>query len=203
MAQSTDLFVRALTHILVKNGSLPTKEERPIDEAFRKSENERFDDFLLQEGLVEPEELLRALSEYYKVPPFDVSDYFFEHHLLHLFPKDLLLEFAIIPAEQDDDILLVVAADPSNPELLAAIGDIVSYDIQFCVGIYQDICDMIEEFYDRSPTEVDESEEPFSADDHLFQTEIDKTGAEVDEMVEINKEGIVIGETDLDEDFEG
>lgn len=162
MEQSSELFVRALTHILVKNGAIALKEERPLDDAFKHSAHDRYEMFLLDEGLVEPEDLLKALSEYYQVPSFDVTDYFFEHNLVHLFPKDFLLSNAMIPAEQDEEILLVVTANPADPDLLVKIGEFVSFDIQFCVGIYRDIIDAVTEFYDGSLTEKDSDDDDLS-----------------------------------------
>jgi len=180
--RSSELFIRQLTHELVHNGALANKEERPLDQEFKKSAQIRYDMFLLEEGLVKPEDLLTALAAVYRVPSFDVTDFFFEHHMLHFFPKDFLLRNAIIPAEQDDDILLVVAADPTDPDLLPKIGAFVSYDIQFCVGIYRDIYNAIEEFYDRSITEKDIDGQDAPEDEpNNYEFEIDEIGAVVDE----------------------
>src|SRR5207244_235001 len=87
----------------------------------------------LAEGIIEQEELLEALSEYYQVPSFDVIGYFFETHLLRMFPKDMLLRNEIIPMQVDENMLIVVAANPNNPDLLFEIGENVSYDILFHV----------------------------------------------------------------------
>lgn len=126
---------------------------RDLEHQFNDAEQERFDDFLLQEGVVSKEDLLPALSQVYQVPSTDVEGYFFRTHLLQMFPEDFLIVNGIIPMEQDENILIVVASDPSNPELLPRIGEHVSYDIEFFVGIYTDIKDAIEEYYNRALTE--------------------------------------------------
>lgn len=51
---------------------------------------------------------------------------------------------------------MVVASDPSKPELLSALGQYASEDIEFYVGIGLDIQDSIKEFYDKSLTEPDD-----------------------------------------------
>ena len=56
-------------------------------------------------------------------------------------------------------MLIVVASNPADPELLPRIGNYVSYDIRFRVGIRQDIYNAIEEFFERSLTEVDLDED--------------------------------------------
>lgn len=144
-----------LTDILVRNGAIAPNELVALHHAFHESDADNFEEFLLDEGIVDTSDVLAALSEYYKVPSFDVFDYFFERSLLQQFPKDFLLRNGIIPVEAEGDTtLLVVAADPTDPDLLAKIGEHVSYDIAFNVGIRLDIQDAIKEYYDEAPTEV-------------------------------------------------
>ena len=129
-------------------------EGRALQRSFKSSEKENFDDFLLEEGLIEEAPLLRALSEHYQVPPVDVTGYFFDTALLRNFPKDVLLRNRIIPLEMEDDFLTMVASDPDIPDLLSIMGAYTSEDIQFRVGLGRDITDSISEFYDKSPTDL-------------------------------------------------
>ena len=76
-----------------------------------------------------------------------------------MFPKDMLLRNAIIPLEVDENMMIMVASEPDDPELLFEIGEYVSYDIQFYVGLGRDICDAVKEFYDKSDTEDTEDED--------------------------------------------
>lgn len=152
-------FAPALAEILVKYNIVTPEEGAALQKAFRDSSKEAFDDFLLEEGLVDPENLLKALAEHYQVPSFDVVGYFFEHYLLHMFPKGFLLRNALIPLEVDENIMVVIASEPDDSELLAKIGEHVSYDIRFRVGLRRDICDAVKEFYDKAPTEVNEDED--------------------------------------------
>lgn len=141
--------------ILVRDGVLTPHEEIALHNAFHESDTDNFEEFLLNEGLVDTSDILNALAEYYEVPSFDVLDYFFERQLLHQFPKQFLLQNAIIPVETEGDTeMVMVAADPNDAELLAKIGKHVSYDIVFRVGIRMDIEDAIKEFYDEAITEV-------------------------------------------------
>ena len=108
----------------------------------------------MSEGIVQKSDLLETLSQYYNVPSFDVKGHFFQMNLLHSFPKNFLVRNAIVPLEVDQNILIMVASDPSNEELLPLIGKYVSFDIRFNVGIYQDIIDAAREYYDESPAKV-------------------------------------------------
>lgn len=147
------VYVDELTNILLKTGALDPENAKGLADAFAESSHANFDYFLLDEGFVEKEDLLNALSILYQVPALDVDGIFFETFLLQKFPKDFLLRNAIIPYVQDTNVLIVVAADPSDESLLDEIGDQVSYDIQFNVGIYTDIIDAIETYYETSLTQ--------------------------------------------------
>jgi len=146
-------IVQALTDILVKQRALEATEAADLAKLFVESSKDAFDDFLLEEGFVEKNELLKALSAYYKVPSVDVVGYIFNPLLVREFPKDFLLRNSVIPMDVDDEILIVIANDPDAPGLESSIREYVSYGIEFMVGINRDIDDMVKEYYDKSPTE--------------------------------------------------
>lgn len=145
--------------ILVELKFITAEDAIRLHEAFHESDIDQINDFLLSEGIVNQEQLLEALSEYYQVPSFDAEGYFFERHLLRMFPKGMLLRNEIIPLQVDENIMIVVAANPENSDLLFEIGENVSYDIRFYVGVARDICDAVKEFYDKADTEDDPNEE--------------------------------------------
>jgi len=137
--------------------------------AYNESDIDQFDEFLLSEGIIEKEHMLEALSEYFQVPSFDVAGYFFETHLLRMFPKDMLLRNEIVPLQVDENMMIMIAANPSNPDLLFEIGENVSYDIRFHVGIGTDISDAVKEYYDKSDVEDVENED--IREEHLLVNE--------------------------------
>ncbi len=154
-----ETFIKDLTDILVEKHILTSARAQDLQRAYATSAIEEYDEFLLEEGLVAPEDMLIALSHYYKVPSFDVSDYFFDTFYLHKFPKDFLVRNAVIPLEREENILMVVAAEPERPGLASAMRNFVSYDIRFLVGIRLDIIDAVREFYDKAVTQVPEDED--------------------------------------------
>ncbi len=154
-----EAFVKGLTRILHKRNVLPKDEFNALAEAFEGSGKPYFDDFLLDEGIVDRDDLLPALAEFFQVPAFDVVGYFFDHALLRMFPKNLLFNRAIIPLELDENMLIMVVSNPNDQELLVSIGNHVSYDIRFNVGVRQDIMDAVNEFYDQSLTSADFEED--------------------------------------------
>ena len=147
-------FVKGLIAILCARKVIQKSEADALVEAFKGSQKPYFDEFLLDEGIIDKDDLLPALAEYYQVPAFDAVGYFFDHAKLRMFPKNFLWMRGIIPIERDENMLIMLASNPADPNLLSDIGNHVSYDIRFNVGIRQDILDAIEEFYDRALTEV-------------------------------------------------
>lgn len=146
-------FVDRILEVLTKQGILKPQEAKDLKTAFEQRAAEQFDYFLLSEGLVEKNALLKALSVLYKVPAFDVNGAFFDHLLLTNFPKDFLLRNAVIPLELDGDALVVVVAEPDTPGLEHALRQFTENDIVFMVGLRTAICDAVKEFYDKAVTE--------------------------------------------------
>jgi len=155
--------------VLVELKFVTAEDATKLLAVYHESDIDQFDEFLLSEGIVEQEHLLEALSEYFQVPSFDVLGYFFETHLLRMFPKDMLLRNEIIPLQVDENMMIMIAANPSNPDLLFEIGEHVSYDIRFHAGIGRDICDAVKEFYDKS--EVEDSQDQDLRQEHLLMGE--------------------------------
>lgn len=159
MAATGEGLAQSLSEILVKQGVISEEEATSMQELFAQSSKESFDDFLLEEGIVTEGPLLEALSEYYQLPFMDVLGYFFNHQLITLFPKGFLLRNKVIPLELEEDILTVVASQPSD-DLRSKLDEFVDFGIEFYVGIAGDITDAVKEFYDEAPTEVPDDGEP-------------------------------------------
>ena len=193
MAHAT--FAQDLCAILMDMGVIQEAEAQSMQEAFKDASKASFDDFLLEEGLVAEEDLLKALSQYYQVPFLDVVGVFFDSALLHKFPKGMLLRLGVIPYQVDENILVLVASRPNDSNLLSCLGNYVSYDLQFMVGLRRDIEDSIKEFYEKAVTQVDEGEERELID-------IENYGTYQNEELLEDEEGIeALDMTDEDDDF--
>src|ERR1700751_1116209 len=111
-------FEVGFLRILVELKLITAEDAVKLLAAYHESDVDQFDEFLLSEGILDNENLLQALSEYFQVPSFDVAGYFFERHLLHMFPKDMLVRNEIIPMQVDENMMIMIAAKPDNPDLL-------------------------------------------------------------------------------------
>jgi hypothetical protein len=151
--QKNYTFAQDLAALLVAKKLWTHDQAQSLQKVFEESDIDHFADFLVEEGMVEREVLLDALSDYYKVPAVDVGDLFFERSLLIKFPEDFLVRHGVIPLEREENMLMVVASDPSDDEMVSELRGFVSYDIKCLVGLRQDIIDAIREYYDPALTE--------------------------------------------------
>ena len=175
-----ETFEAALSRILVKQEAISAEESKAIQKVFYDSKKEQFNEFLLDKGLVEEDDLLEALAIYYEVPAVDVVGLFFDTFLLRKFPKGFLLRNGIIPLEVDENIMVMVASEPNDSELLDKIGKHVSYNIRFYVGFLRDICDTVKEFYDKAYTE--ESQDKDLRKERRLSKEMTEMEDDEDEM---------------------
>jgi type IV pilus assembly protein PilB len=194
-------FEVSFLRVLVDLKFITAEDAVKLLAAYNESDVDQFDEFLLSEGIIDTENLLEALSQYYQVPSFDAKGYFFERHLLHMFPKDMLLRYEIIPMQVDENMMIVVAATPDNPDLLFEIGEYVSYDIRFYVGVARDICDGIEEYYDKADTEVDEDED--IREEQLLRSEFMHLEDEDGDVVYPTNTEYMVKDEEIVEDEEG
>lgn len=148
-------FVEAVCQYLEKKKALKNIDSNALQKMYAERSDLSFDEFVLEEDLVERDDLLEAIGDYYKVPAIDVEGLFFEHHLVTMFPKDVMLRNVFIPYEHDGEVLIVIAAHPQDQYLPEIIGKFVSYDVTFMVGLAEDIIDAVEEFYDESIIEIE------------------------------------------------
>ncbi len=148
-----------LCAILVAKKVFTQKDVVELLKDFEEKSKESFESFLLSEGLAPKEILLPALSECYGVPFFDAMGYFFNHELLMIFPRDFLIKHKIIPVERDNDILIVLAAEPDDENLVPELSEYVPYEIQFYVGIADDIVEAIVEYSEESPFQLEDNDE--------------------------------------------
>lgn len=158
-------YAAALGEILYKQKALKKEDQQALMRDFTEGDPAQLNYFLLDEALVSKQDLLRALSEYYQAPYFDVRGYQFNHELLALFPQQVLVQYAILPIEFDGNILTVVAGQPDRPGLREILRQYTTYHIEFRVGITRDIVDEIRAYYEDPPTEAEIEREEDEHDD--------------------------------------
>ncbi|MBI2353159.1 hypothetical protein HYV11_02865 [Candidatus Dependentiae bacterium] len=156
--EKNNSFLSRFSLALVKNNVMQESEAESFIKEFRGRGKGNIVSFLLEEGLVEEEDVLRALASMYDVPSFDVRGHFFNHELLVLFQRDFLKKHVMIPLEIDEDILTVVMGNPEDEKTLEEISNYVNYNITVLVGIQEHILEAITEYYEEDVITVDVEE---------------------------------------------
>ncbi len=144
--------IEGIASVLARHQLIGLDDLASLRSSFQQRDDIAFEDFLIEEGIVDKNDLLQALEEYYRVPSLDAVGEFFDHYLVRLVPKDVLLRHLIIPYMRENDNLWVLAAEPDNPHLPVVLGNYLSHNFNFMVGLPQDIRDAIREYYDESIT---------------------------------------------------
>lgn len=166
-------FVSRISQAFVKLKVMSAVEAESFEKEFSERSKGRVDEFLLDEGIVDRENLLKALQSVYNIPSYDVRGHFFNHQILMLFPRDFLVNKAVIPLDIENDILTIVVGNPEDDETLGMIGDYVPYSVNVLVGIRRDIIDAIEEYYDEDVATADIEDEESEEVDELAEDESD------------------------------
>lgn len=165
-------FVEQLVAQLIKNEVMNEEEASSLITMFHDRTKARVDYFLLDEGIVERDDLLEALAGIYQVPSFDAKGYLFDHMLLKQFPKDVLISNSVIPLQVDEDIMIMIASNPEDEDLIEAMSHYTSHDVEFNVGLQRDIIDAIEEYYEIDPISEGEEFQEDLEDDEIDDSDI-------------------------------
>lgn len=166
-------FVSRVAQAFVKLKVMSETEAESFEKEFSGRSKGRVDEFLLDEGIVDRENLLKVLQSVYNIPSNDVRGHFFNHQILMLFPRDFLVNKAVIPLDIDNDILTIIVSNPEDDETMEMIGNYVPYSVNVLVGIRRDIIDAIEEYYDEDVATADIEDEDSEEVDELAEDESD------------------------------
>jgi len=158
----------------VKMNVVSAVEGEELLKIIQEKDQSSIDDFLLDEHIVDHETLLKILQRIYGIQSYDVRGHFFNHELVLVFPQDFLTNNALIPLDVDveGDILTVVVSDPEDEEIIDQVSNYVPYTVNIVVGIRRDICDAIEEYYDKDVINGDIDDEENREDDDLADSDI-------------------------------
>jgi general secretion pathway protein E len=111
--------------------------------------------YLLDEGMVSPEDAAMALSLEINLPIIDLKRHAVQPEALSLVPEEYARQHELIPIDVVGDALVVVMADPTNIPVQEDLRARAKKVIQPAVGIPADIREAINQSY-RTSDEIDE-----------------------------------------------
>jgi len=132
-------------------------------------------------GYISDDEITNFLSQQYRVPTIDLTDYEIEADIVKLVSKEQCEKHRVVPVSRTGNSLIVAMADPTNLHAIDDLKFLTSYNIEPVIASETAILATIEKYYNAGPS-YDEVMSGFD------EGEIDFTGEEEDmNLLELEK----------------
>jgi len=102
---------RKIGEILHDRGDLTLGQIAYIVEK-QKSDQKRFGELCLQDGLISENILYSALADQFSLEFIDLSTFRLDDSILSMFPADIIYRYSFIPVEMHGDTLVIAVSDP-------------------------------------------------------------------------------------------
>jgi type IV pilus assembly protein PilB len=137
---------------------------------------------LAKQGILSEEELTKFLSQQYKVPAVDLSEYDIDDEVVKLIEKSVALKHTVLPIARVGSSLILAMMDPSNLHAIDDIKFMTGYNVEPVVASEAAILAAIERYYE----------------DRLDYTDVlDEMGLDED-MIELGEDDEEVDVTDLE-----
>ncbi|MCX8021188.1 MAG: type IV-A pilus assembly ATPase PilB [Syntrophorhabdaceae bacterium] len=99
--------------LLVKKGLI---DEKDLENALllQKVEGKKIGEILIDLGLVTKEDILKALSEQFAIPIFDLDNASIEESVIRTLPLSIVKRFSVIPVRQERNRITLAISDPTR-----------------------------------------------------------------------------------------
>jgi type IV pilus assembly protein PilB len=132
-------------------------------------------------GYISDDEITNFLSQQYRVPTIDLTDYEIDADIVKLVSKEQCEKHRVVPVSRTGNSLIVAMADPTNLHAIDDLKFLTSYNIEPVIASEAAIVATIEKYYNAGPS-YDEVMAGFD------EQEIDFTGEEEDmNLLELEK----------------
>ncbi len=142
-----------LGEILVKQKVVaPEKMALAFEE--QKKTKLRLSNVLIQMGMVTDAQILRALSEFYKMQGIDLSSFEGHEDVTKMITRDFCEKNLIVPIQKAGDTLVVALSDPGNIFVLEDLKFITRSKIQPVVATEASVSAAIDRFYGQKMSDI-------------------------------------------------
>jgi len=149
------------------------------------STEELIGQLLIKEGMINYDDLAKALSVQYRMPYFDLSNYPPPRELLAVSSTELLNKYNFIPLKKLPHKTIILIADPNNREMIAEITKFYNGNVEFFVGNSEKIAELRRNFLSEIGELEKKEIEPVISENLTFISKFLKSGslkAVVDEI---------------------
>ena len=127
--------------------SLVTPDQLNEVLAVQRTKGGSLQEILVKRGLVKEDDLLAAVSQGLGIPPISLSRMRLDPNLKTLVPRDMAVQYQLIPVACIGQTLTVAMADPLNVFALDTIATLTGLHINPLLTTYKDIRDAIDQYY--------------------------------------------------------
>ncbi len=148
-----------IKEILIRDKLISSEDlEKALEE--QKTTGEGLNSILVKRKLIDEDTLTQVLSEGLGYPPISISRLTIDAEVVQIIPKEIAVEYQIMPISLMGDHLTLAMADPLNIFAIDNIKALTGYTINPIIGRIKDIEKTIEKYYTKEET-VEPSRETF------------------------------------------
>lgn len=140
-----------------------------------KTKKEKVENILLNE-----EKETKKLADRYRVPYIDLSSYSFNRELIQAFPVDFIYRSNFIPLEENENIVKIAIADPSDIAIIDSIESFLGKKVE----VYASSKRAIHEALRKSETALQVLKD--ATEEFIVQV-VEKEGGEEEEVISVEK----------------
>jgi len=143
---SEELSKERLEEILVRIGLIDAEQMQEIAQTTDQGDK-KLEKVLVEEGLISPRDLARALSIQLKVPLIDLKRHTISPEILKLVPEELARKYNVLPLDVIGQSLALVMADTTDVGTIGDIAAVTRMRIEPMMGFPDEIREAIDRNY--------------------------------------------------------
>jgi general secretion pathway protein E len=143
---SEDLSRETLEEVLVRVGLVDAEQMQEASQIAHQGEK-KLEEALVEEGLISPRDLMRAMSIQLKVPLIDLKRHTISPEILKLIPEELARKYNVLPLDVIGQSLALVMVDVTDVETISDIAVVTKRRIEPMMGFPDEIREAIDRNY--------------------------------------------------------
>jgi len=143
---SEELSKDSLEEILVRIGLVDAEQMQEISRIAAQGDK-KLEEVLVEEGLMSPQDLVRALSIQLKVPLIDLKRHNIRPEVLKLLPEELARKYNVLPLDVIGQSLALVMGDTTDITTIGDIAAVTKRRIEPMMGFPDEIRQAIDRNY--------------------------------------------------------
>lgn len=114
-------------------------------------------DALVMLGYTTEHDIQNMLAQQFGLEVMDLTGYVVPPEVLLALPKDLVLQYNVVPVMKNDNTLTIAMSDPTNMEVIDSIRYLLGCDVEAVIAKEEQINDIINKYYNTINDSVDEA----------------------------------------------